>query len=185
MTRRVEGTRALILGGGGIATAVVSRLAAVGVTSTVVRHRPDPVPGAVATTSTEHLAELLPDAEWVVVAWALTPTTEGLIDSSFLARMRPDAWLINIARGRHVVTDDLVEALRDERIAGAALDVTDPEPLPAGHPLWAMDNVIITPHSANTLELLWPDLARRVGENLARDRAGEPLLGQIDSDQGY
>ena len=87
----------------------------------------------------------MPGADLVVVALALTPDTEGIISASEFELMEPHAWLVNVARGRHVVTDDLVAALREGVIGGAGLDVTDPEPLPDGHPLWSLPNCIITP----------------------------------------
>ena len=99
--------------------------------------------------------------------------------------MATHAWLINVGRGAHVVTDDLVAALREERIGGAALDVTDPEPLPPGHPLWSLPNCIITPHIANTPEMGLPLIAARVRENTARFLAGEPLIGLVDVRLGY
>jgi D-3-phosphoglycerate dehydrogenase len=99
--------------------------------------------------------------------------------------MDRDAWLVNVARGGHVVTDDLVSALERGVIGGAALDVTDPEPLPAGHPLWGLDNCLITPHVANTWEMAEPLLAERVRQNVERYRRGEPLLGLVDLSAGY
>ena len=92
---------------------------------------------------------------------------------------------MNVARGGHVVTGDLVEALRTGSIGGAALDVTDPEPLPDGHPLWSLPNCIITPHVANTSAMLRPRLAARIAENVRRRSLGEELLGVVDVDAGY
>jgi phosphoglycerate dehydrogenase-like enzyme len=99
--------------------------------------------------------------------------------------MADHAWLINVARGRHVVTDDLVDALAEGVIAGAALDVTDPEPLPDGHALWGAPNCIVTPHSADTPQMIQPLLAARIRENVRRFGAGEPLVGPVDPDLGY
>ena len=101
------------------------------------------------TLQTGHLAEALPGTKVVFVAVALTPETEHIIVAAELAAMRPDAWLVNVARGRHMNTNALVDALRSRSMGGAALDVTDPEPLPEGHPLWDRDNAI-TPHTADT-----------------------------------
>ena len=92
---------------------------------------------------------------------------------------------MNVARGRHIVTDDLVTALRDGEIGGAGLDVTDPEPLPDGHPLWSLPNCIITPHVGNTPEMAVPLLAERVRANVRRFAAGEELLGPVYVDLGY
>ncbi len=110
---------------------------------------------------------------------------EYLIGARELALLPDGAWLVNVARGAHVVTDDLVEALRARSIGGAALDVTDPEPLPDGHPLWSLDNCLITPHTANTWEMAGPLFAERVGANVGRRLRGEPLLGLVDPTLGY
>jgi phosphoglycerate dehydrogenase-like enzyme len=99
--------------------------------------------------------------------------------------MRPDAWLVNVARGPHVDTDALVEALRGRVIGGAALDVTDPEPLPDGHPLWDLDNCIITPHTADTAEMVERMLNLRIEHNVAAFAAGAPLAGLVDPAAGY
>jgi D-3-phosphoglycerate dehydrogenase len=99
--------------------------------------------------------------------------------------MREDAWLTNVARGSLVDTNKLVEALRGGAIAGAALDVTDPEPLPDGHPLWELPNVLITPHVATPPDSERREYARRVRENVGRLAAGEELLGVIDPEGGY
>lgn len=99
--------------------------------------------------------------------------------------MDPTAWLVNVARGRIVDTADLVAALRLGTIGGAALDVTDPEPLPDGHPLWTLENCLITPHSANTFQLGMAPLVALVKENASRFNRGEALLGRVDVDSGY
>jgi phosphoglycerate dehydrogenase-like enzyme len=131
------------------------------------------------------LHEALPGAQVVFIALALTPATTGIIGAAELALMDPTAWLVNVGRGGHVVTDDLVAALRAGTIAGAALDVTDPEPLPDGHPLWDLPNCIITPHTANTVAMSRGAIERRISENVRRYGAGEPLLGLVDVDAGY
>jgi phosphoglycerate dehydrogenase-like enzyme len=99
--------------------------------------------------------------------------------------MGEQAWLINVARGRHVDTGALVEALNSGTIAGAGLDVTDPEPLPDGHPLWGAPNCIITPHTADTWDMVLPRLAERIRENVAAFSAGDPLRGPVDPEAGY
>jgi phosphoglycerate dehydrogenase-like enzyme len=121
----------------------------------------------------------------VFLALALTPETTGIIGAPQLAAMRPDGWLVNVARGRHVVTDALVAALAAGEIGGAGLDVTDPEPLPDGHPLWTQDRCIITPHTADTPEMVRRPLALRIRDNVTRFAAGEPLSGVIDPAAGY
>jgi phosphoglycerate dehydrogenase-like enzyme len=174
-----------ILGGGGIATSLLEQLAPFRVRATVVRRRPDPVPSAARTLPTARLHDALPGALVVFLALALTPETTGIIGAPELALMDERAWLVNVARGRHVDTAALVEALRAGSIAGAALDVTEPEPLPDGHELWAMPNAIITPHSADWPEIVTELLAARIATNVARFAAGKPLDGVIDPAAGY
>jgi phosphoglycerate dehydrogenase-like enzyme len=151
----------------------------------VLRRTPAPVAGVRVVATLDELGNHLPEADVVVLALALTDETIGVIDADALAAMRSDAWLINVARGRHVDTDALVAALEAGAIGGAALDVTDPEPLPDDHPLWTLDNVIITPHTANTPEMGLTLLAERVGENVARYAAGLELIGPVDLALGY
>jgi phosphoglycerate dehydrogenase-like enzyme len=174
-----------ILGGGGITVSLLELLAPLRTPVTVVRHRPDPLPGAARTVGQAGLHEALADAQVVFLALALTPSTEHIIGAAELAAMRPDAWLVNVARGRHVDTDALVTALAEDTIGGAALDVTDPEPLPDGHPLWDAERCIITPHTADTIEMIRPLLARRIRDNVAAFAAGRPLIGQVDTALGY
>jgi phosphoglycerate dehydrogenase-like enzyme len=144
-----------------------------------------PMPGAEATYPVAELERVVPEADWIVLAAALTPQSEGLFNATVLALMRPDAWLINVGRGRLVDQDALVEALRAGRIGGAALDVTDPEPLPEGHPLWSLDNAVITSHTANTWAMAVPELADLVARNIDRFSRGETLEGLVDVEAGY
>jgi phosphoglycerate dehydrogenase-like enzyme len=131
------------------------------------------------------LHDVLPGSLAVVLALALTAETRGIIGAPELELMDPTAWLVNVARGRHVDTGALVTALGAGSIAGAALDVTDPEPLPDGHPLWDLPNCIITPHTADTIEMVMPLLAERIRTNVARFATGETLVGLVDVDAGY
>ena len=174
-----------ILGGGGITRALLTLLAPFRVTATVVRRSTDPFPGAARTLPHAMLPEALSDAKIVFLALALTPQTERIIGAPQLAAMRPDGWLVNVARGRHVDTGALLTALEREQLGGAALDVTDPEPLPDDHPLWTQPRCIITPHTADTPEMTMRPLALRIRENVARFAAGEPLLGLVDPLAGY
>ncbi|HEU5419511.1 MAG TPA: D-isomer specific 2-hydroxyacid dehydrogenase family protein [Streptosporangiaceae bacterium] len=174
-----------ILGGGGIAVSLLELLAPMRAEVTVVRRQPGALPGAARTLQAGQLLEALAPARVVFVALALTPATEGIIGAAQLAAMRRDAWLVNVARGRHVDTDALVAALRERSIGGAALDVTDPEPLPEGHPLWDLDNCIITPHTADTAEMIRQLLSRRIQRNVAAFAAGQPLEGLVDPAAGY
>jgi phosphoglycerate dehydrogenase-like enzyme len=174
-----------IVGGGGITASLLELLAPFRVTATVVRNRPDQVPGAARTVGPAALREALADARVVFLALALTPQTEHIIGPAELAAMRSDAWLVNVARGGHVDTGALVAALTEGSIGGAALDVTDPEPLPDGHPLWQLERCIITPHVAGTAEMTEHLLARRIQDNVTRFSAGQPLIGVVDPALGY
>jgi len=120
------------------------------------------------------LPDLLPRADVVVLIVPGTTETRGLVDAAFLSRMRKGALLVNVARGPVVVTDDLVDALRSGHVR-AALDVTDPEPLPEGHPLWSAPNVLITPHVGGATPAMWPRAYRLVRRQLERFAAGEPV----------
>ena len=175
----------VVLGAGGITTSLLGLLAPFRCPVTVVRRSGEPVEGAARTVAMDALDDVLGEALVVVLALALTPQTRHVIGVDQLAAMRSDAWLVNVARGPHVDTDALLTALRDGTIGGAALDVTDPEPLPDGHPLWSSPNCLITPHTANPWQTAQPLLARRITENVRRAGAGEPLLGLVDLDRGY
>jgi len=177
--------RVTILGGGGITSALLEQLAPFRVDTTVVRRQSDPVPGATRTVPVSALHEVLSGSLVVFLALALTPATTGIIGRPELALMDETSWLVNVARGPHVDTAALVEALTAGSIAGAALDVTDPEPLPDGHPLWDLTNAVITPHTADTIEMVRPLLAERIQTNVTRFAAGEELVGQVDPDAGY
>lgn len=124
-------------------------------------------------------------ADVVVLATPLTPQTRGMLGRAEFAVMRSDAVVVNVARGAVLDTEALTKALFAGTIAAAGLDVTDPEPLPEGHPLWASENCLITPHTANTPDMLQPQLARRITENVTRYAAGHPLVGVIDAAKGY
>jgi len=174
-----------IVGGGGITEALLRLLAPFRAEATVVRQLSVPLPGAHRTVGVDALHESLGSATVVVLSLALTSRSRGLIGTRELAVMRHDAWLVNVARGALIDTSALVEALQTGRIAGAALDVTDPEPLPPEHPLWRLENCLITPHTADTLEMTQPLLARRIAENVRRFGAGEDLIGLIDPAVGY
>ena len=177
--------RVTILGGGGITESLVRLLQPWHCNITVVRNRAEPMVGVDQVLEADRFADALPGADLVVLALALTPETEGLFSAEEFSLMEEHAWLVNVARGRHIVTDDLVEALRSGVIGGAALDVTDPEPLPKDHPLWGLANCIITPHVGNTPEMAKPLLAERVTDNVRRFAHGEELVGLVDVDAGY
>ncbi len=173
-----------IIGGGGIARSLIDLLAPFNCDVVVVRRSGAGIEGA-RVEPADRMADALAGAAAVVLALPLTKETERSVDAKFLELMDPAAWLVNVARGGIVVTSDLVAALRRGAIGGAALDVTDPEPLPDGHPLWTLDNCIITPHAANTFQLGTAPLVALVKENASRFHRCEPLLGRVDIDAGY
>lgn len=183
--RNLHRANVVVLGGGGITEELVPLLAAFDCHVTVLRRSDVPFPGADDTRTLSALDELLPSADAVVLALALTPETAGVIGAGQLALMQSHAWIVNVARGGHIDTDALVAALDAGAIGGAALDVTDPEPLPDGHRLWSMPNCLITPHIANTPEMGLALLAERVSANVARYGAGSPLIGLVDIEAGY
>jgi phosphoglycerate dehydrogenase-like enzyme len=179
------GARVTIVGGGGIAESLLRLLGPFGCDVTVVRRTPRAMTGATRVVGDDQLDDALTGAELVVVALPLLPGTVGLIDRRRLELLAPDACVVNVARGQHVVTADLVGALGDGTLGSAGLDVTDPEPLPDGHPLWALPNAIVTPHTANTYEMALPLLGARITDNVRRWITGEPLVGSVDPVAGY
>ena len=174
-TPELTGSRVLIVGAGSIGLAVERHLAPFQVTVTRVARtaRPDDDVHGV-----EDLPTLLPHADVVVLVVPLTDATRGLVDAAFLAAMPDGALLVNAARGPVVDTDALVAEVAGGRI-WAALDVTDPEPLPVGHPLWKIPNAFITPHIGGTVQGLLPRAYRLAGDQLRRFTAGEPLINQV------
>ncbi len=184
------GTQVVILGGGGIGRSLARMLIPLGARITIVSRSGRPIVGLEGLESVEVVGHdrteaAVRKADAVVLAVPLTKETEGAVDKTFLSWMKHSAWLVNVARGKVVVTNDLVEALLAKSIAGACLDVTDPEPLPADHPLRKMENVLVTPHCANTFELAAPVLMSLVAENCRRHTAGEPLSGIVNQSAGY
>jgi D-3-phosphoglycerate dehydrogenase len=178
--RPLDGSTVAIVGAGGIGRALMHMLEPLDVEVLAVTRR-----GRDGTLPADRLPEVLPAADHVVIAAPATPDTRHIIGAAELDAMRDDAWLVNVARGSLVDTDALVTALAAGTIGGAALDVTDPEPLPDGHPLWSEPRALITPHIANPVATLRRYLARRVEENVRRFARGDELLAVIDSEAGY
>jgi phosphoglycerate dehydrogenase-like enzyme len=178
--RPLEGATVAIVGTGGIGRALIELLEPLRVEILAVTRR-----GRDGTIPADRLGEVWPRAHHVVIAAPATGATRHLVGAEELAAMREDAWLVNVARGSLVDTDALVAALAAGEIAGAALDVTDPEPLPDSHPLWHEPRALITPHVANPDATLRRYLAELVRENVARFAAGQELLSRIDLDAGY
>ncbi|MBT0774067.1 2-hydroxyacid dehydrogenase [Kineosporia sp. J2-2] len=176
-TRSLADSRVLVIGQGGVGRAIMTRLAPFEITLVRVASSPRTDAGGLVHGIGE-LPDLLPHADVVVLAVPLSPSTRGLADAAFLTSMKDGALLVNVSRGPVVVTDDLVAALKDGRIR-AALDVTDPEPLPAGHPLWDLENVIITPHVGGNSAAMAPRVAALVRSQAEAVRDGLPLRNVV------
>lgn len=183
-TRVFAGSRVAVVGTGGIGRALIDLLAPFGCTVLAVSDR-GPVAGATQTLPRAAYRDLLPESDYVVLAAPSTARTRGMVSAPELHRMRRDAWLVNVARGDLVDTDALVDALREGRIGGAALDVTAPEPLPTEHPLWHLPNVILTPHCANPTSAYWQGLVDRVADNVRKLADRSPLDGVVRTTSGY
>ncbi len=186
--RNLLGAAVTIIGAGGITESLLRLLEPWGTRVRVVRRSAQAMPGVERTVAQSDVAavyEVVADADVVVVAAALTDETRNMIDAAFLDAMGTDAWLINVARGGLIDHDALVTALSNKTIGGAALDVTTPEPLPDGHPLWSLSNCIITPHVGNTPEMGLPLIADRVRQNVGRWIHDDELIGLVDVAAGY
>ena len=183
--RNLLGAAVTIVGGGGITESLVRLLTPFNCSITVVRRTVVDIDGVDTVVGQENLVDALVGADVVFLALSLTSETVGLIGKPELEVMEPHAWIVNVARGGHIVTDDLVWALQNNVIGGAALDVTAPEPLPEDHPLWTLPNCIITPHVGNTPEMAVPLLSARITENVKRFINDESLIGLVDVRNGY
>lgn len=181
----LHGLRVTVVGSGGVALEIVRLMKCFRTDVTVVRRTEAAALGADRTVGTNKLREVLPTTDVLVLAAALTPSTRNMISTAELELLGEQAIIVNIARGGLIDTDALTSHLAAKRIAGAALDVTEPEPLPEGHPLWDEARALITPHAADTLEMIQPLFAARVADNLTRYHAGSPLSGQVDAEAGY
>jgi phosphoglycerate dehydrogenase-like enzyme len=175
------GSKALLLGYGAIGKLIEERLKAFNVDVTIVRRTPGPT-----SLAPDAWQARLGEFDWVILAVPATPETEEMIGADELATMKQSAVLINIARGSVVDQDALVKALQDKQIGSAFLDVTTPEPLPADHPLWSLDNAHITMHlSGRAQDKMFIRSAQRFLENLERYRKGERLEPLVNLDLGY
>jgi phosphoglycerate dehydrogenase-like enzyme len=177
----LAGSKALLLGYGAIGQLIATRLAAFDVEVTAVRRTPGP-----GTLGPDQWRAALGDFDWIILAVPATPETDKMIGAAELAAMKPSATILNIARGSVIDQDALVAALIGKRLHAAFLDVTDPEPLPADHPLWSLDNAHITMHlSGRAQDKMFMRSAERFLANLTRYRAGERLEPQVDLALGY
>jgi phosphoglycerate dehydrogenase-like enzyme len=183
--RMIEGTTLGIVGYGDIGRAVAERARGFRMKVQAVRRSPSPDALCERVVGPEARDEVLAASDYVVVTLPLTPETRGLIDAAAFAAMKPDAVFMNIGRGPVVQETALIEALRAGRLRGAALDVFEREPLPPGHPFYTMENVLLSPHTADHVAGWRQDSMRLFLENLARFREGRPLLNVIDKRRGY
>jgi len=182
----MEGKTLLVVGLGGIGTEVARRAEALGMTVLAIRNSGREGPPFVARVGLPgELLDFAREADVVVNTVPLTDATRGMFDAAFFAAMRRGALFVNVGRGQSVVTDALVAALRSGQVGGAGLDVTDPEPLPADHPLWRLPNVIITPHVSTRSDLGSEARWSVARENLRRYAAGERMLSVVDVERGY
>jgi D-3-phosphoglycerate dehydrogenase len=181
----LAGTTVAIVGCGGIGRALIPSLRALDAHVLAVTRSGRPVEGADDTLPASHTDAVWSRADHVVLAAPATPATRHLVGAAELRSMREHSWLVNVGRGTLIDTAALVTALDESQIAGAALDVTDPEPLPDGHPLWSHPRAIISPHVANPSTLLRRAFLRRVEANVVRFASGQSLLGVIDVEAGY
>ncbi len=179
--RELAGTKALLLGYGAIGKAVAPRLAAFDVEVTVVRRS-----GGEGTLGPDEWRARLGEFDWVILVVPATPETEVMIGAAELAAMKADAVILNFARGSVIDQPALVEALQNKRIGGAFLDVTSPEPLPADHPLWSLDNAHISMHlSGRAQDKMFVRSAERFLDNLGKYLRGEPVAPRFDPRLGY
>jgi phosphoglycerate dehydrogenase-like enzyme len=179
------GRRVVIVGAGGVAVEIMRLLAPFEVEVTIVRRGSSPLEGAARTVSSDRLLSVLSDADVVILAAAATDETAQLIGVVELATMQPTTVLVNIARGSLVDTDALLASLHSGHLWAVGLDVTDPEPLPDGHPLWDAPRTIITSHSADTAEMIAPLLAERVRLNVRALHTDSAFVGVVDPLKGY
>jgi len=174
-----------IFGAGGIGQELISMLAPFGVHITAVNRSGREVPGADVSLALSDATSVWSEADFIVLIMPLTEETIGLVDAAKFKAMKKSAILINVGRGKLVNTDDLVEALRTGEIAGAGLEVVDPEPLPDDHPLWGMKNCTMTPHMGASWQVADFHLGEIFNANAAAWEEGKPLPTLIDPKAGY
>lgn len=182
----LDGKTVLVVGLGGIGTEVARRAHAFGMRVIATRASGRTGPDFVSYVGLpDELLKLAKEADFVVNCLPLTPQTTGIFNKNFFAALRPGTYFLSVGRGRSTVTADLIAALKSGRVAGAGLDVVDPEPLPTASPLWRAPNVIITPHVSADTALADEQRNAVIVENLRRYTAGEPMLSVVDVERGY
>ena len=179
LPRDLQEQRAVVIGWGSIGQKLGEWLKALGLEVIVVRHSDAPAGAGYETATFKTLHTVLPRADWVFLACQLSDETRGLIDARAFAAMPKGAHLVNVARGEVVVEPDLIEALHCGHLGGAFLDVFAHEPLDPASPLWEMDNVIVTPHSAGQSDGIYARVVEIFLENLALWLAGKPLRNVV------
>lgn len=184
--REIFGATVAVIGMGSIGREFTIRAKALGMTVLAVRENPAKgANGADAVFGPSELCSILGKADYVLLCTPVTSATTSLIDRTALACMKPDAYLINVGRGPLIDEAALLDALQNERIAGAGLDVFNEEPLPPDSPLWSVENILITPHTAAATDHAWERHYRLIGENLRRFQQGRELLNSVDKRRGY
>ena len=179
-------SKVLLIGAGGISEELVKLFAPFRAEITVVRNNPElALAGAKVIAGLDQLDDLLPEADLVIVTCALTDKTRGLLNYERLSRFKPTAFLVNVARGPIVVSEDLIRALEEGLLAGAGLDVTDPEPLPDGHAFFGRDDLILTPHTADTKEIVTRLFAARIELNVKAFLGNGSWVGKVSPSLGY
>ena len=179
-------SKVLLIGAGGISEELRKLLSPFRAEITVVRNNAElPFAGVKKVAGLEKLDSLIPEADLVIVTCALTDQTRGLINYQRLSLFKPTAYLVNVARGPIVVSDDLIRALDEGLLAGAGLDVTEPEPLPEGHAFYGRDGLILTPHTADTKEIVTRLFATRIEQNVKAFLGKGPWVGEVSPSLGY
>ena len=184
--REIAGATVAVIGLGAIGREFTARAKALGMKVLAVRENQSKgLDGADAVYRSAQIDEVLPLADYVLLCTPVTPATTGIMNAARLSKMKPDAYLINVARGPLIDEAALLDALKHRRIAGAALDVFTEEPLPPDSPFWTLDNLLITPHTAAVTDRLWERHYQNIVENMNRFIAGEPLVNMVDKKRGY
>lgn len=182
----VAGSTALVVGMGSIGYEFAMRAKALGMKVLAIRQHPEKGKnGADAVYSPAELDNVLPQADYILLCAPLTQSTVGLMSRDRLAKIKPTAYLINVGRGELIDEAALLQALQEQRIGGAALDVFNQEPLPSESPFWSLDNLLITPHFAAATETIWDRHYDLIFDNMTRFLNGRPLLNQVDKRLGY
>ena len=182
----LHGKTAVIVGVGGVGTQIAERANGFGMTIIGVDPKDaTPSPVIKQMVKPNQLDTVLPLADVVFITVPETEATKGMIGATQFREMKRGAYFIAVSRGTVYSTDGLVEVLSNHHLAGAGLDVTDPEPLPSNHPLWKFENVVITPHIAGASDVSLARVVEMLKENIRRFAAGEPLLNVVDKEKGY